>query len=155
LERLAGTSARLIFKASAILKNPLVPTGERWSVKKEIGHLIDLEPLWLARMLQILDNQKDLTKTDLANIKTHETDHDAREIGDLIREFTQHRDALMSVLSRVTEADLEKAAVHPRLGTPMKIIDLAYFVAEHDDHHLAQITALMDSKFQIPKGTRI
>ena len=30
----------------------------------------------------------------------------------------------------------------PRLGTPMRLVDLAFFVAEHDDHHLAQITFL-------------
>jgi hypothetical protein len=76
--------------------------------------------------------------------KTHETNHDAREFKDLIQEFDQHRHELMSVLRDVTETDLEKAAVHPRLGTPMKIIDLAYFVAEHDDHHLAQITELIN-----------
>ena len=34
------------------------------------------------------------------------------------------------------------AHFHPRLGTPMRLIDLAFFVAEHDDHHLAQITHL-------------
>jgi uncharacterized damage-inducible protein DinB len=27
----------------------------------------------------------------------------------------------------------------------MKVIDLAWFVAEHDDHHIAQMTALMES----------
>jgi hypothetical protein len=33
-------------------------------------------------------------------------------------------------------------ARHPRLGTPMRLIDLAYFVAEHDDHHLARLREL-------------
>ena len=35
-----------------------------------------------------------------------------------------------------------RTATHPRLGTPMRLIDLALFVAEHDEHHLATITAL-------------
>jgi uncharacterized damage-inducible protein DinB len=144
IERLEGTAVRLSNKIDSIEDNVLYPTSGKWSIKKEIGHLIDLEPLWLARTSQIIDNQKDLKKTDLANTKTHETNHDARDFADLIQEFKQHRDELMLVLRDVTEADLEKAAVHPRLGTPMKIIDLAYFVAEHDDHHLAQMTALIN-----------
>jgi hypothetical protein len=36
-------------------------------------------------------------------------------------------------------------ALHPGLKTPMRIIDLAYFVAEHDDHHLASIREMMTS----------
>jgi uncharacterized damage-inducible protein DinB len=143
IERLEGTTARLTHKMASIKGDTFVSTNGKWSIKKEIGHLIDLEPLWLARTLQIIDNQTDLKKTDLANTKTHETNHDARDFKDLIQEFDQHRRELMSVLRDVTEADLEKAAVHPRLGTPMKIIDLAYFVAEHDDHHLAQMTVLV------------
>jgi uncharacterized damage-inducible protein DinB len=143
LERLDGTTARLKEKTTSLNPDSTVSTDGKWSIKKEIGHLIDLEPLWLARTLQIIDNQKDLKITDLANTKTHETDHDARSFKDLIQEFKQHRNELMCVLKEVTEADLDKAAVHPRLGTPMKIIDLAYFVAEHDDHHLAQISVLI------------
>jgi uncharacterized damage-inducible protein DinB len=143
LERLEGTTARLKEKTVSINLDSGGSADGKWSIKKEIGHLIDLEPLWLARTLQIIDNQKDLKKTDLANTKTHETDHDSKDFEALIQDFKQHRRELMRVLNNVTEADLDKAAVHPRLGTPMKIIDLAYFVAEHDDHHLAQITVLM------------
>ena len=38
---------------------------------------------------------------------------------------------------------LERTARHPRLGTPMRLIDIAFFTAEHDDHHLARITELL------------
>jgi hypothetical protein len=32
--------------------------------------------------------------------------------------------------------------VHPRLRQPMRFVDHLYFVAEHDDHHLATISEL-------------
>jgi len=35
------------------------------------------------------------------------------------------------------------SALHPRLGTPLRLIDHALFVAEHDDHHLARIGGLL------------
>jgi hypothetical protein len=33
--------------------------------------------------------------------------------------------------------------LHPRLKMPMRAIDHLYFVAEHDDHHLAHIERLV------------
>jgi hypothetical protein len=37
------------------------------------------------------------------------------------------------------------SSLHPRLQQPMRLIDHALFVAEHDDHHLARITELLPS----------
>ena len=72
----------------------------------------------------------------------HDANHDEVNIHDLISTFEAEREKLLRVLRNITEQDLEKSAVHPRLGTPMKLVDLAFFVAEHDDHHLAQMTYL-------------
>ena len=142
LERLEGTAARLRSKMAVIGGDLNRSEDGGWSIKKEVGHLLDLEPLWHDRALQIIGDEAHLLKADLTNRKTHETDHDQVEMADLIGRFAAERERLMGVLSQVTEADLEKSALHPRLGTPMRLIDLAFFVAEHDDHHLAQITHL-------------
>lgn len=142
LERLEGTPARLSYKFKSLQGTPTKVQPDQWSMHKEVGHLIDLEPLWYERALQIIDNQSELIKADLSNRKTHEADHDDHSLPDLIERFETARVKLMKLLRQLSEADLEKSAVHPRLGTPMKLIDLAFFVAEHDDHHLAQITSL-------------
>lgn len=44
---------------------------------------------------------------------------------------------------RLTDEQLTYSALHPRLKTPMRVIDLAYFVAEHDDHHLSRVRELL------------
>ena len=44
---------------------------------------------------------------------------------------------LVNRLGTLSEADVGAIATHPRLGQPMRLIDWAFFVAEHDDHHLA------------------
>lgn len=142
LERLEGTAARLTNKINKLQGAWALPENGKWSINKEVGHLIDLEPLWYERALQIIDNQEQLKTADLTNKKTHEADHDEKDIRDLIGRFEEEREKLLTVLRQITEADLDKSALHPRLGTPMKLIDLAFFVAEHDDHHLAQISYL-------------
>jgi hypothetical protein len=35
-----------------------------------------------------------------------------------------------------------RVAIHPRLNKPMRLTDHLFFVAEHDDHHLAHISQL-------------
>jgi len=146
MERLEGTPARIKEKISKIAPSVLnLQSPEKWSIKKEIGHLIDLEPLWQQRIDQITSGESQMVVADLSNQKTHITPHDDRDIEELIAEFKQVRQKTMAKLNSLTDEDLDKSALHPRLMKPMRIIDLAFFVAEHDDHHLAQITFLAKS----------
>ncbi len=143
LERLEGTPARLYEKVSKIPAEVLnISSAAKWSVKKEIGHLIDLEPLWFERIGQIASSVPGMKVADLTNQKTHTTPYDEKPIDDLLSDFKQARQRTMDKLLSLSDADLLNYSLHPRLKTPMRIIDLAYFVAEHDDHHLAQITIL-------------
>ena len=142
IERLEGTGARMFSKVQAIDFNHARENKDRWSINKEIGHLLDLEPLWLERANQILNNNPTLATADLTNKKTNDANHDDRNAMDLVTEFSKTRQRFVALLRNAKDADLEKSSVHPRLGTPMKLVDLAYFVAEHDDHHLAKISFL-------------
>ena len=142
IERLEGTGARMYSKVQTIDFNHARENKDRWSINKEIGHLLDLESLWLERANQILNNNPALATADLTNKKTNDANHDDRNAMDLVTEFSKTRQRFVALLRNAKDADLEKSSVHPRLGTPMKLVDLAYFVAEHDDHHLAKISFL-------------
>lgn len=144
IERLTGTHARLTNMVSQIHDLENSKPGKPWSIKKEIGHLLDLEPLWLKRVRQIIGGNDQMEIADLTNRKTHEADHDARNMHELIAAFAAERKKFTNLLKQVKDEDLLKSTPHPRLGTPMKIIDLAFFVAEHDDHHLVKITTLSE-----------
>ncbi len=141
LERLDGTPARL----AALLRTRAATVVARpgWSPAQELGHLIDLEPLWLARVHDIVNAHPELTVADLTNRATHEGDHDRWPLEALASRFEAERARLVAALRALTPADLESVARHPRLGTPMRMIDLACFVAEHDDHHLARLRELV------------
>jgi len=144
IERLEGTPARLQWKTQNLPEDAgAAINNEKWSVKKEIGHLGDMEPLWYVRLLQILDDNPHMQVADLTNRKTHDSPHDDKSFVQLVTEFSEGRQKFIERLRSLRADDLDKASVHPRLGTPMKVIDLAYFVAEHDDHHLAQVTCLI------------
>lgn len=143
LERLDGTAPRLRSLLAGIERASPVDSG--WSIAQEVGHLIDLEPLWLHRAHEIMRGEAVLAAADLSNRATHEGDHDQWPVPQLVERFEHARRALVSALRGAGDDDLERSARHPRLGTPMRLIDLAYFVAEHDDHHLARLRELTSS----------
>lgn len=144
IERLEGTPARLeekIRSHTGPINNQ--PLADKWSIKKEIGHLIDLEWLWQTRIDQLITGQPELEAADLSNRKTQEANHDEKTFDELLAQLRKVRSHLVASFRSLSDDDLEKAPFHPRLKRPMKAVDLAYFIAEHDDHHLAQITFLL------------
>lgn len=143
IERLEGTPIRLRHKLASI--DPRIYTSSvngKWSILEEIGHLGDLEPLWIGRLDDILNGEKEMRATDLSNTLTHKANHNARTADELLDRFERLRKVAVDRLSTVTEEEAFKFALHPRLKTPMRTIDLFTFVAEHDDHHLAKITEI-------------
>ena len=144
IERLAGTPARLE-EITANLDEPLLTLkrNEKWSIKEEIGHLADLEPLWLGRLNDLVNGAPELRAADLTNQKTHTANHNAAALNTLQQQFRAERQLFVNQLSSLNDEQLANTALHPRLKTPMRIIDLAYFVAEHDDHHLACIREIL------------
>ena len=143
IERLDGAEVRLREKMrridSALYK---IQADGKWSILEHIGHLSDLEPLWQGRLDDILSGEKELRPTDLSNRKTTEANHNSKSLVELLDTFENLRNITLEKLSRLKDEDVFKSALHPRLKTPMRTIDLFMFVAEHDDHHLAKITEI-------------
>ncbi len=143
IERLDGTPIRLETKieqiSSALLE---IKPKDKWSIKENIGHLIDLEPLWKGRLDDILNDKEYLRSTDLENKKTDFAQHNKTDINDLLSQFRALRKITLEKLIALKETEVYKTALHPRLEKPMRTMDLFLFVAEHDDHHLARITEI-------------
>ncbi len=143
LERLRGTPARVEEKIRAL--SPAVLTrrdGDAWSIQEHLGHLLDLDELHLGRVDDFLAGAETLRAADMQNKKTHEADHNRREAKHLAQDFRRERRRFVERLEGIEPALLSRTAIHPRLGQPVRIVDMAWFVAEHDDHHLARMTEL-------------
>jgi uncharacterized damage-inducible protein DinB len=140
LERLIGTRPRLdALLAGASTDSLLDRPGGAWSVQQHVGHLADLEPLWYGRVDDILSGVPEMRPADLLNRATDAADHNDRPLEEVLRSFTELRGRFTERLAGLDLRDVARASDHPRLKQPMRIIDLAVFVAEHDDHHLATI----------------
>lgn len=144
LERLRGTPARIEEMTRNL--SPAVLTkkeGEAWSVQEHVGHLIDLEVLHEGRIDDFIEGKAELRAADMTNRRTHEARHNNNSLIILQDNFRAGRMHYVNRLENIDESIMMRVALHPRLNQRMRVVDMMYFVAEHDDHHLAIITRLV------------
>jgi len=143
VERLRGTPARIEDKVRHLSPAVLIQRdGDAWSIQEHIGHLLDLDELHIGRLDDFLAGVPVLRAADMTNRKTLEADHNRRPLAQILGEFRQERERFVARLDAWDESLLSLTAVHPRLNQPMRVIDMAFFTAEHDDHHLTRMTEL-------------
>jgi uncharacterized damage-inducible protein DinB len=144
--RLRGTPARLEEVLRGRSHKILIGKAQvKWSAQENAGHLLDLEPLWLARVGDYVAASDQLTVADLKNRKTDEANHNARPPEQILSEFRAARERLLKRVDELDASLLARAVPHPCMKTPMRLMDHLYFVAEHDDHHLARIWELVNA----------
>jgi uncharacterized damage-inducible protein DinB len=143
IERLRGApwrmAERVRFVPGAMLTRR---SGDGWSAQEQMGHLLDLETLWAIRVDEFLRGAGELSAADMTNRRTREAGHNDRSIHAIVAEFSVMRHRLVARLEGAR--DPEVTSLHPRLKRSMRLIDFCFFIAEHDDHHMAVATRLLN-----------
>lgn len=143
LERFRGTPGRVEHLVKSFPPNILaIRVNNAWSIQEHIGHLLDLGELDERRLSDYLSGAEVLSAADMQNRKTYEANHNANSIQNILRELRKSREEIVRKLEALTEEQVGRTALHPRLNKPMHLVDWLYFMAEHDDHHIARMTAL-------------
>lgn len=144
MTRVQDTGIRLAHYCKGLEEAQLsAKTDNAWSIKEHIGHLIDLEKLHHDRVKQFAALQPELSAADMSNARTEAADHNARPLHELLDEFAMVRRNFITDFNNLSCKSLRHQAMHPRLKVPMRAVDLLFFVAEHDDHHLATIREII------------
>jgi hypothetical protein len=143
VERLRGAPARVEEKTRARTRERLTARpGGGWSIQEHLGHLAELDALHDARLGDYRAGAAVLRPADLANRATFEGRYDERPLADVCQAFREARGRLVADLEAWDPGRTLVSALHPRLRQPMRLVDMLYFAAEHDDHHLATMTEL-------------
>ena len=143
VERVRGTPARLEDLTRGLSREVLTRRdGDKWSIQEQAGHLLDIGELEMTRLDEFEAGRATLSAADMTNQLTHEANHNSNSIENILSAFRKARMAFVARLDSYDEAFVSRTAMHPRLKTPIRVIDLAFFIAEHDDHHLARISEL-------------
>ncbi len=118
------------------------PDG-KWSIKEHTGHLSLLERSWRIRFQDIREMKPLLSPVDLDNTATSKAGFNKYTISSLLEEFVRERTLTLTLLNDSDIRDESRTSLHPRLLQQMRMIDLAWFVAEHDDHHISVIREII------------
>ena len=144
LERLRGVPVRTKELVAGLPEHTLTTrVNDKWSVKEHVGHLADLELPDGRRLREFLNHAEVLSAADTENGVTEISDQGSVPIVEIIRKLTAGREALVNRLDELKADQVAIVAIHPRLQKPMRLLDWMYFVAEHDDHHLAQASGVI------------
>lgn len=143
VERVRGTPARLEDLTRGLSREVLTRRdGDKWSIQEQAGHLLDIGELEMRRLDEFEAGRETLSAADMTNRQTHEANHNANTIENILAAFRKERMAFVARIDSYDEEFVERTALHPRLKQQIRIIDLAFFIAEHYDHHLARISEM-------------
>lgn len=149
LERLRGTALRIEEKIKFISDNDLSSSfNTKWSIKQNIGHLAEVDEIALKRIDEMVRGISPMSPA----VFEPKQDYNAMPVDEVMNYFRTTRTKNIETYLRLDENQLMKSSMHPRLNVQMTPVDLAWFDAEHDDHHLVKIQGIIATFIQIKKA---
>lgn len=143
VERVRGGPARVEEAVKSLPASKLIERPKSsWSIQEHVGHLLDIEALMSGRLDDFEQKRPQLRPWEESNDATWKANHNAVAMEGLLAFFRGARSGLVERFDSLDDSLVTQLSFHPRLKRPMRVIDLAYFIAEHDDHHLTQISFL-------------
>ena len=143
IERVRGTPPRLEDLLAGLKSETLTAQVDgRWSMQENAGHLLDLESLVSQRVDEYLAGNTTLHAADMSNRKTYEASHNDVPVASILTSFRTARQKIVNRLESLEGDVFAHSALHPRLNVQMRLVDMLFFQAEHDDYHLARISEL-------------
>jgi len=140
LERLEGTIASLAAKVKDVADEKLsTQYNDKWSIKQNIGHLAELDDITLKRIDELLNGVPEMSPA----VFEPKGDYNAMPVSAVLQLFREHRMRNVKRYRSIPDDQLTRSSLHPRLKVMMTPVDLAFFEAEHDDHHLMTINQLL------------
>jgi len=144
LERLNGTMARIKEKVNRIPNDVLSSKlNDKWSIKQNIGHLAEVDEISNKRIGEMISEAAMLSPAVF-----EPKDYNPWPIEKVVALFYKNRKLNLEKYKSLSLHELHKSSMHPRLHLKMTPVDLAWFDAEHDDHHLVRINEIIETLTQ-------
>ena len=121
-------------------------SDNQWSIQENAGHLLTADDLFIGRLDDYENGLSQLRPADLSGKRTDIAHYNQSDLAKILKVFRQKRKKYISRLNSHESDFFARTAWHPRLEQPMRVCDMLYFQAEHDDHHLSKITHLIQSQ---------
>jgi uncharacterized damage-inducible protein DinB len=145
IARLSGSIIRIEHYAKSLSDDQCSRRyNDRWSIKDHVGHLIDLESLFIKRLEELDNLSFEFSPADMSNTTTEKAQYRNWSIEKLIGAFKTERDVFIQTFTQLSDEGKVHKAYHKRLDTWLNPTDVLLFSAEHDDHHIASILEIKE-----------
>lgn len=139
LERLEGTIVRLETKVKGVSDKTLsMRLNGKWCIKENIGHLAEVDEVANKRIDEMVNGSAVMSPAVF-----EPQDYSTWPIDEVLQLFSKNRRSNIKKYNTIKNDDLLRPSLHPRLKVMMTPVDLAWFDAEHDDHHLVKINEIL------------
>ena len=140
LERLQGTPLRAEAKVKELPDEMLSTRVDgKWSIKEHLGHLAEVDGVANKRLDEMAKGVAVLSPAVF-----EPQNYNPWPIERVLQLLRQQREQNLDKYKKLKPQHLTQSSLHPRLKVPMTPVDLAWFDAEHDDHHLVKINLLIE-----------
>jgi uncharacterized damage-inducible protein DinB len=116
------------------------PAPDEWCVADVVAHLGYIEPLYLARLRRIVEQDNPYEPSMHPNTGAHDL---ARPLSELFDEFAVRREQTIAFLAGLEQRDWGRPLIHQTFG-PSKLRDQVQGLVTHDNDHLGQIVTLRE-----------
>jgi hypothetical protein len=116
------------------------PTPDDWCVADVVAHLGYIEPLYLARLRRIAEQDNPYEPSMHPDASAHDL---TRPLSELLDEFVARRAEMLAFLAGLNQHDWGRPLVHAAVG-PTKLRDQVQALVTHDNDHLEQIVTLRE-----------
>ena len=117
----------------------------KWSIQENVGHLLIVDHLFIGRLDDYENGVATLRPADLSGKNTDDANFNSMDIKNILSEFGKKRQSYINRLENLKPIMFAKVALHPRLNKPMRLCDMLFFQAEHDDYHINRINELANN----------
>jgi uncharacterized damage-inducible protein DinB len=117
------------------------PSPEQWTIADVVAHLGYIEPLYLARLRRIAEQDNPFEPYLHPDRGAHDL---ARPLSELLQAFILRRAETVVFLQSLGQSDWARPVTHETMG-PGRLRDHVQMLVDHDSDHLGQIIALREA----------
>lgn len=142
LEALAAFPAALRQQVAGLSDEQLRyrPAAGEWSIVEIIGHLIDVEALYVRRIGQMISAENPILERIDQEALVEQRDYQSKQAAQLLATFAEQRAAALDEVRYIRPANLARTGVHYLRGQ-VTIAELLGVWSDHDQNHLRQVAA--------------
>ncbi|MFM7678206.1 MAG: DinB family protein [Roseiflexaceae bacterium] len=115
------------------------PHDKEWSILENIGHLIDIDRLYVERIDLMLSSERPHFAPFNPDDQVTAGMYQAKLLAELMATYTELRQATVAGLSTMAPDELTRVGIHTRFGE-ITIMRLVEILVNHDEVHYTQMS---------------